>query len=203
MNDQAETVLHHLIRGTGWRGMRGIAPVRTMPGSENTVRVLRPLLQCTRQDVLDYLAKHNLSARYDASNDDLQFTRNRIRHQVMPQLIEINPDAVKHLTDWADRARRIYHQIKRKSRRCQAAVIAFQSKERLALKLKLLNRCSDTVLQEVLRGMFRSQNWPVDQMNRQRWREVIEVSRGTRTAVELPGRIMVTRKSLVIQFIKQ
>ncbi|MBL8824238.1 MAG: tRNA lysidine(34) synthetase TilS [Planctomycetia bacterium] len=203
MNDQSETVLHHLIRGTGWRGLRGIAPKRRLTITDHSIYVLRPLLTCTRQDVLDYLASHNITARHDASNDDIKFTRNRIRHQIMPQLIEMNPDAVNHLAEWADRARMVYRQIKTESRRLFETIIAFQSKERLALKLKLLERNSNTVMQEVLRGLFQSQNWPIDQMNHQRWKEVIEVCRGTRTAVELPGRIMVTRRDLVVQFIKR
>lgn len=201
MNDQSETVLHHLIRGTGWRGLRGIAPKRRLTITDHSIYVLRPLLTCTRQDVLDYLANHNITARHDTSNEDMKFTRNRIRHQIMPQLIAIKPDAVKHLAEWADRARSVYRQIRTTSREQYDSIIAFQSHDRLALKLKPMSRNSNAVLQDVLRGMFQSQNWPVDQMNRQRWKELIEVCRGTRTAVELPGRIMVTRKELVVQFV--
>lgn len=203
VDDQAETVLHHLIRGTGWRGLRGIAPSRYLPGTEEKIRLVRPLLTCSRKDILDYLAKHNLAPRHDASNDDVRFTRNRIRHQIMPQLIEMNPHAIKHLGVWADQARMVYRKLKTSSRRQMDSIIAFQSNEQLAIKLKPLQRNSNDVLQEVMRMLFQSQNWPVDQMNHQRWREVIEVCRGTRTAVELPGRIMVKRKDLVIQFIKQ
>lgn len=203
MNDQAETVLHHLIRGTGWRGLRGIAPARRLSDCDAEIRLIRPLLQCTRQDVLDYLSIHNITARHDASNDDLKFTRNRIRHQIMPPLIAMKPDVVKHLAEWADRARSVYRQIRKTSREQHDSLIAFQSHQRLALKLKPLNRNSNAVLQDVLRGMFQSQNWPVDQMNHQRWKELIEVCRGKRTAVELPGRIMVIRKELVVQFVKR
>jgi hypothetical protein len=91
----------------------------------------------------------------------------------------------------------VYQKLKIMSRRHMDSIIAFQSNDQLAIKLKPLQRNSNAVLQEVLRLLFQSQNWPVDQMNHKRWCEVIEVCRGTRTAVELPGRIMVKRPSVI------
>jgi len=203
MNDQAETVLHHLIRGTGWRGLRGIAPSRYLPGTEWEIRLVRPLLTCSRQDVVDYLAKHNLAPRHDASNDDLRFTRNRIRHQIMPQLISMNSDTVRHLAAWGATARSHYDQIRQSVRMFYPQMIKHQTRNQLAVQKGMLTQTSDEYLQELLRRLWRKQRWPLDQMNFKRWCEVIEVCRGTRTAVELPGRIMVKSKDLVIQFVKR
>src|SRR5436853_360394 len=81
-NDQAETVLHNLLRGTGLRGQRGIAPARKL--STNTslghLVLLRPLLLTSRDEVLAFLASREITPRYDRSNDDPRFTRNRLRH---------------------------------------------------------------------------------------------------------------------------
>lgn len=203
-NDQAETVLHHLIRGTGWRGLRGIAPSRCLPGTEREIRLVRPLLSCSRQVVIDYLAKHDLVPRHDASNEDVRFTRNRIRHQIVPQLIEMNPDAVRHLAKWASHARRHYAVVRRTALVALPALIMHQTKDQVAIHRGALERITGSeTLQELLRLLWQKQQWPIDRMNVKRWEETIEVCRGTRTAVELPGRVMVKSKGLVIQFIKR
>ena len=101
-NDQAETVLHRLLRGTGIEGLRGIACRREIaPG----VEVVRPMLSVTRDEVLAYLAETGQPARQDASNDDMRFTRNRLRHDLLPLLArEWNPRIVEVLTRMARQA---------------------------------------------------------------------------------------------------
>jgi tRNA(Ile)-lysidine synthase len=200
MNDQAETVLHHLIRGTGWRGLRGIAPVRKLGQG---VRILRPLLSCTRQEILDYAQIHELTPRHDASNDDMRFTRNRIRHQVLPKLTESNSEAIPHLAAWADTARAHYGTLKKTAKLLYSDILAHVDSRQLAIHRSGLAAVNDEVLQELLRLVWSRQRWSVDQMNARSWREVIEICRGVRKAVELPSKIMVKSKELVIQFIQQ
>ena len=85
-DDQAETVLHRLIRGAGLRGLRGMSVSRPIsPGSN--VRVVRPLLRVRRAEVLDYLRAEGIAFREDSSNRDPAFLRNRIRAELLP-LIE-------------------------------------------------------------------------------------------------------------------
>ena len=99
-NDQAETVLMNLIRGSGVHGLAGMRAVRPLllqnqpvPG----VRVVRPLLDVSRSEILRYLEEHDISWREDPSNQDLSFVRNRVRHEVLPRLEEINPSIVASL----------------------------------------------------------------------------------------------------------
>ena len=82
-DDNAETVLMHLIRGTGLKGLGGIAPVN---GS-----VIRPMLNITRQEVEAFLQEYHLPHREDSSNASDDFLRNRLRHHVMPLLQMENP----------------------------------------------------------------------------------------------------------------
>ena len=84
LDDQAETFLINLIRGTGIAGLHGI-PLRN--GC-----VIRPMLFATRRDILDYAGEHRLAFREDHSNSELKYLRNRIRHEVIPLLATINPD---------------------------------------------------------------------------------------------------------------
>ena len=94
--DQAETVLHRFLRGSG---MSGLAAMRGQNGP-----FIRPLLELTRRDLLGYLRRRGEPFRHDASNDDCTFTRNRIRHQLLPQLTRYNPRLEEHLAAFAARA---------------------------------------------------------------------------------------------------
>ena len=81
-DDQAETFLLRLLRGAGVPGLVGIWPERQF----GPLRVIRPLLKVRRAEILEYLAAEKLSYREDASNADTRFTRNRIRHELLPLL---------------------------------------------------------------------------------------------------------------------
>ena len=82
-DDNAETVLFHLARGTGPKGLCGIPPRRG--------RIIRPLLQLSRAEIEDYLAASGTPHVEDSTNESERYSRNRIRHAVMPVLREINP----------------------------------------------------------------------------------------------------------------
>lgn len=95
--DQAETVLFRLARGTGLRGLRGIAPARG--------RFVRPLLPFAPDELEAYAASVGLRFRTDPTNLDPRFARNRIRHRVLPELERAHPGAVRAIARLADQAR--------------------------------------------------------------------------------------------------
>jgi len=102
LNDQAETVLFRLLRGTGPGGLEGIHPV--LDG-----RIIRPLLECSRSQILEYLAGRNAVHREDESNLELRFQRNRIRHELIPYLEKyFNPRLAATLIREATLARAAY-----------------------------------------------------------------------------------------------
>lgn len=92
-DDQAETVLLNLIRGTGLRGLSGMHP--------RSGHIVRPLLNWSRQDILDYLSRIGQDFITDSTNLERDALRNRIRLDVMPLLREINPQAASHIADTA------------------------------------------------------------------------------------------------------
>jgi tRNA(Ile)-lysidine synthase len=96
-DDQAETILFRLARGTGLRGLRGIAPRRG--------RVVRPLLPFARADLEAYALEVGLAWRTDPTNLDLRYARNRIRHAVLPELERARPGATRALATLASQAR--------------------------------------------------------------------------------------------------
>lgn len=96
-DDQAETVLMKLIRGGLLEEKTGIPRQRTFgPG-----KIIRPLLDYTKVELCQYAAEHKLTYKEDASNASDQFLRNRLRHDVLPQLQAENPQAVAHLSEFA------------------------------------------------------------------------------------------------------
>ena len=96
-DDNAETVLLHLIRGTGLKGLGGITPVH--------VRIIRPMLNVTRAEVEAFLAEWHLDHIEDSSNGTDAFLRNRLRHHVMPLLNQENPRLAENLSAMAQRLR--------------------------------------------------------------------------------------------------
>jgi tRNA(Ile)-lysidine synthase len=102
MDDQAETVLLNLLRGTRAEGLAGIPPRRPLAAR---IEVLRPLLVLTRADILAYLKVQGLSHRTDRSNRSLTFTRNWMRRKVLPLLETKNPRIREHLAGISDQIR--------------------------------------------------------------------------------------------------
>jgi len=94
LDDHAETILYRLARGTGPTGMRGIAPVR--------LPFIRPLIHTLRADVHTYAIDRGLTWREDSTNTDLSYARNRIRHRIVPELRQLNPQVVEALARSAE-----------------------------------------------------------------------------------------------------
>ena len=97
-SDNAETVLFNLTRGSGLRGVRGILPVRG--------RVIRPLIELTREEVEAYCSRYSLEYVTDSTNLSEEYTRNKLRHRVVPVLKEINPSFEKSVLRFCENAGR-------------------------------------------------------------------------------------------------
>lgn len=108
-DDNAETVLLNLIRGTGLKGLGGIPPVQG--------NIVRPLLHATKKQVVEYLTEHRIPHVEDASNTDETYTRNRLRAQVMPLLRELNPRAAEHINAAAAQVRETDEYLDREAKR--------------------------------------------------------------------------------------
>ena len=96
LEDQAETVLFNLVRGSRLRGLRGMLPVNG--------RIIRPLLECSREEIEEFLREREITWREDETNEDVRYARNLLRREVMPLLEKINAGTVQHIAKAAEEA---------------------------------------------------------------------------------------------------
>jgi tRNA(Ile)-lysidine synthase len=103
-DDHIETIVMHLLRGTGMTGLCGLQPRSVLPYGENSsqLEIVRPLLELTRQETLDYCQLYKLAPRSDSSNVSPSFLRNRVRLDLLPVLKNYNPSIDKALLRLAD-----------------------------------------------------------------------------------------------------
>lgn len=131
MDDQAETVLFHLVRGTNLSGMRGMLPVKEFVriGGQSSAacQIIRPLLQCRKEEVVKWLKEKQVDWKEDSTNGDNHYARNRLRNQVVPELTRINDQAVRHIAGFAENAAQ-YEQFFR------SAVVAYLKENLEALE---------------------------------------------------------------------
>ncbi|MCS7016700.1 MAG: tRNA lysidine(34) synthetase TilS [Gemmatales bacterium] len=191
-NDQAETVLFRLLRGSGLRGLRGIAWCRPLAQG---IQLLRPLLAVTREEVNDYLQAQGVSARQDSSNLDLSRTRNRIRWQLLPLLQgKYNPQVIMHLCQLADQVREWYAWMERQA----AALLERMELPRWAGQVVLdagKTKTADPVLlRQALLLLWQREGWPCGKMTARHWQHLAEFLQSEGHQFDLPDGLKVRRR---------
>ncbi len=168
--DNAETVLWNLVRGSGTRGLSGIPPVRG--------KIIRPLLDVTRPQIEAYLRENGLSCVDDSSNGADDNPRNRIRHHVLPMLLAENPCALEHICAAAESLRADDAYLSE-----QAEGLITEAAGSGALPIQEFLALPEPVGTRVLRGLFGPlQRKHVDAIN------ALCRSEKAHASVNLPGR---------------
>jgi tRNA(Ile)-lysidine synthase len=196
-DDQAETILFRILRGTGLAGLCGMPRLRRL--SEATT-LIRPLLDARRSEVQDYLQAIGQSARIDSSNIDRRYTRNRLRYETLPQLENVfGPNVKEQLLRLGRQAEELTAPI-----RAQAQQLLDQAVQRTAdgiLLQPVPAETSRSVLREMFVELWRRENWPRGEMTFERWEELVDVYLGKIPSARMfPGRLRVEKKgeSLVV-----
>ena len=179
LNDNAETVLMNLCRGAGTRGLAGIPPVRG--------RLIRPLLQTSREEIEEYLARHQIPHIEDSSNESDLYTRNRIRHQLLPMLMQENPSVLKAIGRTTELLR------EDDACRCREAEAFLKTWEvDGALPAKRLLELEPAVACRVIRLLCGSG------VSMERTRALLKFAEGTeRGVLEIPGRKILRERGLL------
>lgn len=198
-DDQAETVLHRLIRGTGIQGLRGIAAIQRKPNAAAGPLLLRPLLGITRAEVLDYLAALGQPFREDSSNADPRFTRNRIRAELLPLLRTFNPQIGAVLGRLAEQAAEAFDVLQTEAAALLVEAELPRAGRVLILDAERLTAAHPYLVREVLRLLWRRESWPVDRMTFDHWTRLVAVVRGEHPAADFPAVVTVRRTGRVVQ----
>ncbi len=140
--DNLETMLFHLCRGAGLAGLSGIPPKRPL----GDILVVRPLLDCTKDEIFAYLQANSLDHVTDATNFDTEYTRNFIRHEILPKLEAVNPRALENARRSADILREGGDYLRKEAERLVA--------EKTALPRETLRDLPSALRHEVLSLLY-------------------------------------------------
>ncbi len=143
-NDQAETVLMRLLRGTGLQGLTAIHIIRG--------KIIRPLLNVDRKSIEEYCNTHNLSPRIDKTNLESIYHRNKIRLELIPYLEEnYNPNIKANLVKTAETLKNDFDFIEEKAREIYTSLVNSQSEYRLELPIEGIQGLHDALQSRVIR----------------------------------------------------
>jgi tRNA(Ile)-lysidine synthase len=185
-DDQAETVLHHLLRGTGLSGLAGIPAIRPLPGG---ILLLRPLVERSRAELRAYLARREWGFRDDPTNNTSEFTRGRIRHQLLPLLAELGFESageqLRRLSRQAGEARDALAWM---AEQLLDRAVLEQTSRVCRLDLRPLRPLPRHLLREVFVTLWKRSNWPRQKMGFTEWDRLANLDQGSRS-YQLPGGI--------------
>lgn len=191
-DDQAETVLLRLLRGTGLRGLAAMEFQR--PAGEHTV--IRPLLEVSRQDVLAFLQRRGAAYREDASNTDLRFTRNRIRHQLLPLLEQdYNPNIRQSLLHLAQQSRSDYGYLAGAAQRYWKRAVKLPGAREAVVSLRTFRRQPQALQRQLLRQVIEYLRGEPALVEFRHWLAADQLVRDAAPGaiVDLPGGIQLTK----------
>jgi tRNA(Ile)-lysidine synthase len=196
-DDQAETVLFRLLRGTGLKGLSGIAPRRLL---KQDVEVIRPLLEVSRAEILEFLTAEHQSYCRDSTNFDRRYTRNKIRHELIPQLTQQYNLAIVHvLSKLARQSAEVFQirenlareQLARLERPRAGSIVILDSRQLAALPRHFVR--------EVFHVLWTRESWPMRRMGFGEWDRLADLANGDVGAIDLPDGVHARRLEHVVQ----
>jgi len=196
-DDQAETILHRIVRGTSIDGLRGIRRVRPLG---TAVTLIRPLLSLRRSEVRQYLEDLGQPFHSDASNLDLGYTRNRIRHTLLRELEdEYNPEVVDALNRLGRLAGEAQEVIEDQLSELVSSAVAVVAGGTMEVDCAQLNGTPRYLVRQLFVELWRMHNWPLRAMGFEEWDGLADMAVGSTSAAvaakkNLPGNITAQRR---------
>jgi tRNA(Ile)-lysidine synthase len=192
--DQVETVLFRLVRGTGLRGLAGMQRARAL---SPCVTLVRPLLDCTRAELRAYLEGHSQTWREDPMNRDSRFARNRLRETVLPLLREhFNPEADKAVARAAELVAEAQDVIDSLATTLAETCGMSADAGGVTLHTAPLAGQPTLLVVETLRQGWRAAGWPEQAMSRAWWSELASLAHAEKDdrVLNLPGDVLARRE---------
>jgi tRNA(Ile)-lysidine synthase len=186
LDDQVETVLHRIIRGTSLEGLRGIHESRRL----KNCRIIRPLIRVTRSQIVDYLASIGQTYRTDSSNADLKFMRNRIRHELVQLLKSMNPQVTSSISKLQKQAKDYAIDLQRDAQICLLAKELPRAGPVVILSHD--GPCvPDPIRIAVLKLIWARENWSTTKFGTDHWMNASRAMFVSHSTIDLPGKIRI------------
>jgi tRNA(Ile)-lysidine synthase len=193
-DDQAETILFRLLRGTAFPGLAGIRPVIERAG----LQWIRPMLHLRRTDIESYCRQNNLSWREDASNAETYFRRNWVRHRLLPAMQQNSEnDLTEKLAVLAQSALSLQQQVETAANKISQLKI---ENRKLSISSSAIKQTGPFVVGEILRTALNQLNCGLRDISLSHYQQFFRLLDKTRAVLELPGGCIIRKKNDTLTF---
>jgi len=196
LDDQAETILMRLVKGSSLRGMAGIAPVR----EEGLIRFIRPLIELEKDEIIRYLDARDISYRTDRTNLEPIYFRNVVRREIIPFLERYNPRLKRVLSNLSEHLREDFEFIDREKSRASERMTD-TSGTKTGVELKDIIQQPKAIQKEILRDLLDRAGGEVKSLSFRHWKEMEALikHKDKGSSVDLPGGVRITRTARTLE----
>lgn len=199
LDDQAETVLMRIIKGTSLKGIVGVPPVRR----EDIFSIVRPLIELEKKEIAGYLDDKEMAYRIDSTNIEPVYFRNIVRSRIIPFLEKYNPRLKKVLFTLAEHLREDFEFIE-EEKALSRKHIWQRPKGEVEIWLKDIAIQPKALQKEILRDAFGKAGGEIKRLSFKHWKEMDNLIKFKRkgNSVDLPGSVRITRTGRTLLFRK-
>jgi tRNA(Ile)-lysidine synthase len=200
MDDQAETVLMRVLKGSSLAGVAGIPPTR----EEGRFKVVRPLIRTERKEIESFLKRNGASFVSDSSNKEQKYLRNKVRLKILPYLEKENPRLKRTLTNLADSVREDLVLLNANKKTAKGTVILPAGAPRKIKTADIIMQPKST-RKDLFKGLFKNAGGNVKKLNYRHWMEMDQFLRTAqkKKSLDFPGDVRVTKTRDELVFAKR
>ena len=169
MNDNAETILLNILRGCGMSGLEGIQ-------AKEYGKYIRPLINCSREEIENYCEKNKLNPRIDSTNKENIYTRNIVRNKILPELQEINPNFIKSVSRMSKIVKTNNEYIRKQSHKIYDEILYKEDKKSISIKLKKFNIQEDAIKENVILIAFENLTGSNKNIEKSKIDEIVKIA---------------------------
>jgi tRNA(Ile)-lysidine synthase len=201
LDDQAETILHRIIRGTGLRGLKGMAPIRRL-SKKHDLCAVRPLIEVERFEIEAFLKDRAMKYRTDATNADVSITRNRLRHKLIPDIErEFNPRVKSALVKLGQTAGSFYLLVREIADEVFENTKMLGGEDEVCLNVEEFAKLPPAIQTLIIDKSVRAVLGALPHLNFEHYLEIISLcgEQGYAKAIRLPKGLEARRESYVLK----
>jgi len=198
-DDQAETVMMRIIKGTSMKGISGIPPVRR----QGRITYIRPLLEMEKRDILEFLKKGNIRYKIDRTNQENKYFRNVVRNRVIPYLEKYNPQLKRSLSNLADTLREDREFLESKKIEAQKSIT--HDRGSVILRMKDIVTQPTAIQKEIARDAVMHVGGNIKKFTFRHWKEIQLLIKAMPQgkSLDLPGNVKLAKKKGFLHFEKK